>query len=313
MAKGVRRFPAEGPTWYGSRMASLTTLSPRSARSPTHPPLEGAPRRPRLFRYQPVPPVGFDADGYPCEDSAVWDEWHFVLLTYLYEALRTRFGRRASVLMDAALCYRRGDPTAVLAPHLLVAFDAPSAGATSYKLWERPVPAFVLEVLSKETRRNDLADKKHTYEVLGVEEYWLFDAEGRWLRERLVGHRLRAGRYQPVGANGTAGRLASAVLGLELRVVDGTRDVPGSQGCATLRCHDLETGKALPSYSELHRSHHDAEAARREADARAEAALAAEREADSARREAEAALREAQERIAGLLTGADAKGHQLPE
>ena len=235
-------------------MASLTTLSPRSALSAARPPLEGeprpgaedAPRRPRLFRYQPVPPVGFDADGYPCEDSAVWDEWHCVLLTYLYGALRTRFGERALVLVDAALCYRRGDPTAVLAPDLLVAFDAPSAGATSCKLWERPVPAFVLEVLSKETRRNDLADKKHTYEVLGVEEYWLFDAEGRWLKERLVGYRLRSGRYQPVGANGTAGRLASAVLGLELRVVDGTRDVPGSQGCATLRCHDLETGKALP-------------------------------------------------------------------
>ena len=280
-------------------MASMTTPSPRSALSAAHAPLEGTPRPlsedasrpPRLFRYQPVPPVGFDADGYPCEDSAVWDDWHSVLLSYLYESLRTWFGKRASVLMDAALCYRRGDRTAVLAPDLLVAFDAPSAGATSYKLWERPVPAFVLEVLSKETRRNDLADKKHTYEVLGVEEYWVFDAEGRWLRERLAGHRLSDRRYQPVGANGT-GRLASTVLGLELRVVDGARDVPGAQGCATLRCHDLETGKVLPSYSEL------------------EAAL---READSARREAEAALREAQERMARLLTGADAKGHQLPE
>ena len=81
-------------------MASMTTPSPRSALSAAHAPLEGTPRPlsedasrpPRLFRYQPVPPVGFDADGYPCEDSAVWDDWHSVLLSYLYESLRTWFG-----------------------------------------------------------------------------------------------------------------------------------------------------------------------------------------------------------------------------
>lgn len=36
-------------------------------------------------------------------------------------------------------------------------------------------PAFVVEVLSRSTKRNDLGRKRDIYEQAGIEEYWMLD------------------------------------------------------------------------------------------------------------------------------------------
>ena len=63
----------------------------------------------------------------------------------------------------------------------------------SYKLWEQPTPEFALESLSNSTWRADVGAKKRLYRRLGVREYWLFDAAGKRIKERLRGYRLRRG------------------------------------------------------------------------------------------------------------------------
>lgn len=48
----------------------------------------------------------------------------------------------------------------------------------------------VIEVSSRKTRREDLGPKKGTYEMMGVQEYYLFDPLGEYLETPLVGYRL---------------------------------------------------------------------------------------------------------------------------
>ncbi len=198
-------------------MVSMTTLPPRSALSAVRPALESeprpraedAPRRPRLCRYQPVPPVGFDADGYSCEDSAAWDEWHFVVLTYLYGALRTRFGKCASVLMDAALCYRRGGAGAGSACGVRRALGG--------RDFLQAVGAAGAGVRAGGAVQGDEKDRPGGQEahVRGAGRRGVLAVRcQRALVEGALGGPPAARRpLPPVGANGTAWRLASAVLG----------------------------------------------------------------------------------------------------
>lgn len=268
--------------------SSTTPLQPHAPVAPART-LRGARsgRRPRFYRYQPVPPVGYDDEGYPCEDSAVQSFAHADLSTYLMGALSTRFAGRALVWMDAPLLYRQGDRSAVMAPDVLVAFNKQPplsrSDARAYKLWERPLPEFVLEVLSPSTSRNDLTDKKYTYATLGVREYWLVDPGGRLMGEELAGHRLRGQSYQRLACDGK-GRLASSVLGVELRIVeDAASDLaePAArerEGLAhsmadgaeepTLRFFDLESGEILRSHAESEAARSEAETALKNAEQR---------------------------------------------
>lgn len=249
--------------------------------------------RPKLYCHQPVPPVGFDDEGYIVEDGSWQSPPHSALLGYLQWALGPRYRDRGFVAADVSLHYRRGDRRAVIVPDLLVGFGGGYKGELSYKLWELPVPALVLEVLSKETSKNDLADKKYTYETLGVGEYWLFDGTGELAPTPLTGFELRSGRYARVLPNAN-GHLASKVLGLELRVLE-DRSFVAAPGHQTLRFFDPAAGEFLLAPDE-------ANVARRQAEARVAAAEAARQEAEAARQEAEAraavaeaALRAAQE------------------
>ena len=133
-----------------------------------------------------TPPVAYDADGYPYADGAPMAHGteHLMQMHYGFQALLRRYRHRPEVcvLSDVFISYRKGDPTAVVAPDMYVAFGAcPPEGLSSYKLWEKPVPAFVLEVLSPDPARRDLDGKLVIYEAMGVAEYWVHDPHGRWV------------------------------------------------------------------------------------------------------------------------------------
>ena len=194
-----------------------------------------------LYRYEPVPPVYRDEDGYLLEDGMSQTDGHLSQTTFWYEALKLRLPG-ATVCSDLPLHYERGDTDKTVVPDLFVALRAPRLdGRSSYKLWEHPVPELVIEMLSKTTSKADVGSKRRTYEHLGVIEYWLFDPEGFRLPKPLRGYRLRAGRYRPIAAD-AAGRMRSAVLDLDLHVRDGE-----------LRFRDPATGEDLSTYSEIHR------------------------------------------------------------
>ena len=255
----------------------MSTLIQRSGTvRRTSPPVrrrQGPSRQPQLYRHQPVPPVGVDDEGYIVEDSATQNPPHAALLGYLQWALGPRYGDQAFVAADVVLHYRLGDRNAALAPDLLVGFGGGYKGELSYKLWELPVPALVLEVLSESTSKKDLEDKKHTYETLGIDEYWLFDPSGKLAPTPLAGYRLRGKRYASVRAN-AAGHLASKALGLELRVVEDRSFVKAPSG-RTLRFFDPVAGEFLLAQDEANAARRQAEARAVAAEARAAAAEAA--------------------------------------
>ena len=192
-----------------------------------------------LYRYVPVPPASYDADGYLFEDGAAQEDWHKRQTSLWYHML-TRHLPAATVCSDLAIHYREGDRGAVIVPDLFVALRVPplDEDRLSYKLWLDPVPELVIEALSQDTAAADVGAKYATYAHLGVYEYWLFDPQGLELATPLVGHRLRAGRYQPIDAD-AAGACRSEVLGMDLHVLAGE-----------LRFHELATGENLRTYDE---------------------------------------------------------------
>ncbi len=131
---------------------------------------------------------------------------------------------------------------------------------------EKKAPELVIELISTDTKVEDLGNKRVIYAGLGVREYFLFDPTGEALKERLRGFRLENGDYMPM----MGARLHSEVLGLDL-VLEQDQ----------LRLYDPKTGQRLLN-------HEESEAARRAAEAKAAAA-----EAKAAAAEAELAhLRE---------------------
>ena len=207
--------------WYGAGMRAQPQLKELNG-EPVRRPARRARMSPDdLYRYVPVPPAYYDADGYLVEDGMTQSDWHACQTARWREALALRLPA-ATVCMDLGVHYREGDRKASVVPDLFVAWTPPLAeNRTSYKLWEYPVPALVIEMLSGGgSAKKDVGSKPDTYAYLGVREYWLFDPAGHQLATPLVGYRLRAGRYREIVAD-AAGRRRSRALGLDLHVRDG--------------------------------------------------------------------------------------------
>lgn len=82
-------------------------------------------------------------------------------------------------------------------PDVLVAHDVELPGTDPYRILQvGRSPELVMEVLSKETAKNDLGDKRVAYAQMGVREYVTFDPRPR-KKLSLVAHRL-LGRGQYV-------------------------------------------------------------------------------------------------------------------
>ncbi len=168
--------------------------------------------RPRvIFR----PPVYYpESDGEPMAET----DTHIKLLIYLREALADYFRDEPNVYVAGTLFvyYQEGDPTKVVAPDVFVVKGVPKRDRRIYQVWkEDKGPDVVFELTSQSTRREDLGPKKGIYEMLGVEEYFIFDPLGEYLEPRLVGFRLAEWGYRRIEGEEP---LVSRVLGLELRV-----------------------------------------------------------------------------------------------
>ena len=269
--------------------ASVAAVYLRPAPAPV-PPQEPADER---CDYIPVPPIGYDHEGYPVEDSVGQSQTHVNHIVDWHGALRDWCRRQGlgEVFSDLVMPYRQGQRNKVLAPDLMVALRAEHLHErTSYKLWQHPTPEFALESLSNSTWRGDVRAKKRLYRSLGVYEYWLFDATGKRIRERLRGYRLRpaaSGRpavYGLVRPN-PAGRRESKVLGLELCVLEGE-----------LRLYDPSSGEFLYTAPESYARAREADAERARTNRERAARRAAEQRVQAERAEREAAER----RVAAL-------------
>ena len=237
-----------------------------------------------------------ESDGKPMAESDV----HLDVIMHLVQALRDRYAADPQVYVAGnLLLYLEKGTRKSVAPDVFVVQGVPKRKRGKYLLWEEgEAPCFVLEATSKSTKDEDLTDKKARYAQLGVEEYFLFDPEGEYLRPRFQGLRLRGGEYAPIPVS-VDGSLTSRTLGVVF-VPDGV----------SLRMRDVATGAPLLGYADwkarAEAAEHEAEAAKEEAKTAKRRAKAAKQEAETAKRRAEAAeaqvraLTEELERLRGL-------------
>ncbi len=168
----------------------------------------------------PVPVEYPSSDGRPMAEN----DWQLHAMIDAINVLDRYFEERDDVYVsgDLLIYYEEGNPGARVAPDVFVVFGVPGHKRPTYLLWkEGRVPAFVLEVASRGTWREDEGRKAKLYERLGVREYWQYDPTGEYLGLHLKGRRLVGGRYEPQpvveSLDGTL-FLRSETLGLDLRV-----------------------------------------------------------------------------------------------
>ena len=159
-----------------------------------------------------------DSDGKPMAVS----DLHRRILMRTLQVLDAHFEERPEVYVsgDILMYYVEGDPRQSVSPDVLVAFGLGKKPRRSYLVWkEGKVPDFAMEFSSKSTYRNDLSGKMTLYASLGIQDYFLYDAEGLYLSSPIMGFTLADGSYVPISA-GPDGGLHSAALGLDFYVGD---------------------------------------------------------------------------------------------
>ena len=206
-------------------------------------------------------------------------------IQYVMSILRARYENDPTVLWSnqTNVIYDSDTPGSVVVPdgYLVFGVDARTIETErrSYRIDEWGVPpAFVLEVASESTARNDLTNKRALYARMGVMEYWRLDRHG-YYGEPLVGERLVDGEYVRFELhtehNGDTWS-RSEVLGVDFyhRLVD---------GISTFPLKDSATGEWLGDLGEEQQ-------ARQAAEVRAESAEARTRAVESRNQELQAEL-----------------------
>jgi Uma2 family endonuclease len=217
-----------------------------------------------------VQPIHYpERDGKPIAETDV----HIDVLIYLREALKDYFRNEPQMYVAGNMLfyYEEGNPAACVAPDVFVVQGVAKGERRTYKLWEEgQPPTVVFEITSRGSRLEDLGTKRALYAILGVREYFLYDALGEYLRPPLQGYRLQQGEYERMLPT-DQGQLVSQALSLELQVQDGQ-----------LQVVDPATGERLLTPAEAHAARRT-EAEARQAEAVARQAETVARQAAEAR------------------------------
>jgi Uma2 family endonuclease len=239
-----------------------------------------------------------ESDGRPMAETDI----HIDALIYLREALKDYFRDDPWIYVagNMLLYYEEGNPAACVAPDVFVVRGVEKHERRIYKLWEENRPPIVIfEITSRSTRLEDLGTKRALYALLGVQEYFLYDPLGEYLRPPLQGYRLEGGEYQRI-ASPDGESLISTALGIELRV-EGAR----------LYVVQAATGERLLTPAEAYEARRAAEAqvaqeaaARRAAETRAAQEAAARQALEARMAYFEAELKRLQGELARLQSGA---------
>ena len=156
-----------------------------------------------------------ESDGQPMAET----ELHRDLMIDSILTLKARFQDVPAVCVSGNMLmyYVPRDAKKSLAPDVFVTFGIERKQRRIYRIWEEGKPPdFVLEFSSKGTFKNDLGAKKTLYaEVLGIREYFLYDAERKYLPTPLMGFRLVGAAYVPIRPE-PDGKVFAATLGLSL-------------------------------------------------------------------------------------------------
>jgi hypothetical protein len=103
---------------------------------------------------------------------------HFELRTALFLLLHGEYAGRAFVGADQFLYWDPVDPTACVAPDIMVRLGAPDAPVPSWRVWVSGAPHVAVEIVSpSESSTTDWAVKLERYRHSGVQELVRFDPE----------------------------------------------------------------------------------------------------------------------------------------
>lgn len=219
------------------------------------------------------------SDGEPLAESYL----HLWALVLTFEVL-TRYlqGQPIMVMANQFLYYAEGFPRLRVAPDVMVILGVEPYERDNYKIWEEgQVPAVIFEMTSAGIRKQDQEEKKILYERLGVQEYWLFDPKGEWIKDQILGYRLVGETYERIPDS------CSEVLKLRLTVED-----------ARLRFYQQDTGERLALPTELDMALRMEMAARQQERQRA---VMAEEAAEQAHLQAVEAQQRAEQAIAEVV------------
>ena len=240
-----------------------------------------------------------DIDLYPSEDGKPMaaSDYHLRLLIWTLQALEAHFAQNPEVYIsgDIMMYYREGDPRKSISPDVLVCFGINPKLRLTYKTWEEgKAPDFVMEFSSKSTYDKDLGEKRDVYASLGIQNYFLYDAEGLYLPSPMMGFTLVDGEYVAISADEQGGFRAS-VLDLDFHIRDGEIAIydPIAGEWLQTRAERTEIAEARAE---------NAEARAENAEARAENAEAHAEQETNARQNAEAELAKALAEIKRLRT-----------
>ncbi len=197
-----------------------------------------------------------ETDGKPMAET----ETHLQAMSYTIETLADHFRDQPHVHVggNLLLYYEQGNPRAVIAPDVFVAFGLDKRPRRNYKLWEeKQAPAIVIEFTSRSTALEDQGTKRVVCSWLGVREYFLCDPLAEYLDPPLQGFRLVDREYSRLVPE-SDGALVSDVLSPRLRREGGR-----------LRLLDATTGDPLLWPDENAEMRRVEAAARRQAEERA--------------------------------------------
>lgn len=212
-----------------------------------------------------------ESDGKPMGETELHRNWTIRIQDILQQRYR---GQLLYVTSDLLLYYEEGSPTKFVVPDCFVVQNCATHLRRTFQTWkEGRVPDVVIEVTSRSTSRADMVDKPIIYEMMGVQEYFLFDPTSDYLESSLQGYRLIDGQFREIPP--IDGRLRCLTLGVVLSVHD-----------QDLQIFDFETGVEQLTEAEFEQS------------ARLQAEQGRERERLAKEREREAREREQAARVA---------------
>ncbi len=161
-----------------------------------------------------------ESDGKPMAET----DLHIDEIIRMRHILKAYFAEKPNVYVSGNIMmyYKEGFPKESVSPDILVTFGIGKKRRRTYKVWEEGKPPdFVMEFSSKGTYRDDLNKKVDLYAKIGVSEYFLYDAERRYLPSYLMGFRLVDGEYIEIPQSSDGGFFAET-LNLTIHLQDET-------------------------------------------------------------------------------------------
>ena len=271
-----------------------------------------------------------ESDGQPMAET----ELHRDLMIDSILTLKARFQDIPDVCVSGNMLmyYAMKDAKKSLAPDVFVTFGIERKQRRIYRLWEEGKPPdFVLEFSSENTFKRDLGVKKELYaERLGVREYFLYDADRKYLPTPLMGFRLVGTEYVPIRPE-PDGKVFAETLGLSLglrgdsfgfyepiagRWLETPMDEAAERAEAAAALADrlaVEAGQAKENAAQAVLVQHRAETLAREETAARQRAEAAAKEEAAARQRAEAERQRAETERQSAEAAAERKSVEAAE